>query len=1019
MKILLLLNSSVNFKLTYPIPDTDFIAFSTFDELPLFIDPTIYNALVFVHKDLDLETRRYVKELIRNGFDQPVYLVGSAISGTFYQQFSEERQVYLYELSSFPQNQIPFLIQRIQNTPKSDTIGISREQLVDPEFWPTVIVDAEGQIVHISPSFVKQFGFDIGFHQRPRLAHILPGHVARQIVSHCVNAANHPYAGTTNIFDPDEKIIPIRFTALPLSDGKIILMIEDRRETVMLKRTAERIMSERAQEHQLFDALVSGSDDPFYNIAEALGNIFATSRIIKVGLLTDSGTRRLGIRVLESYGGFEIIPRPFESFLLDTFRTGEMNTLHFSPENKDDEIGQWARTAILVPISSDPPYMIVILFSTPYEPESHSYDLLRYLQNLLGKEQPSNTSDESIDFYRSFMQNSREGMYKSTAEGELLYANPALLDMLGYGSLEEIKNKSIPDCLYFHPSDRADMLHMLEEKGYVDRLPTILKHKTGRAVYVEESVRYYKENENGRSFLNGIIRDVTEKVDLKNQLDSNRELISELIDQASVMIAGYSATGWLLWNKRMEETLGYEAGDFQDFKHMIHVLSGDHQNAHFYLASMDEYLSGASEEPVEMELTSQNGQVLLINWSAATRTINDQPVTIYFGVDVTQSRLMDRRQRESEMMQLMASMAYRIADVFRFILSDVAGQINQLAGKQDEQQLQTIEWLKQKLLEGNRVAEQLIKLSNFSQQITRIMLKPNQAVEQAIQLLRTSLPETIQIEYTLNAHGQIRMEENLLNQILLNLALNSVAAMREGGTLFVNTDIADGESDPFLRKSTSAGQSYFKLSFRDTGHGMDADTVKKMFEPFFTTSSGKAIKGLGATQIYFIVKGANGFIDVQSAPGQGTTVTLYIPLLTELYKKYPVPRGATPTLMIVDDQMTVRELIKDIFVAEGYKVLEARDGVDGLKKYKEHIDDIDLVIIDIIMPKMNGAELYYELHKLNPGVKALITSGHSNPELNKALIEHGVLGFIPKPPDVNKLKQQVNTLLRAKEKIAK
>ncbi len=1021
MKTLLLIHESVQFSFYRPDSYSDQVSFSTFDELPALIDPKVYNGIIFLKRTIDIESVHYIRVLQENGFSRAVHMLGTPVSEEVYRMILKDDLSDVAEISPFPEIQLQNLVLRRYHAQMESAGSYWGEVLFQLEHVPALRINPRGMILKANEALINHFRFNVFNLEGKHLTKLIPDYTVEQILSHFRQPQTRSLSGRCNFFDAEENIIPIRYTSLLLSRDELILTIEDLSQLVRLKRQADRLNQQLVQEHQLLDRLLTESLSISDELMELLQQVFVPDRVFRIAVEQETRNKRLSTSIVYPVNPGEELPDPFLPYLLDAYRTDEVTILHFSVNNKNhQDIALWAQTAILIPVKREMnPFVFLFIYKNHFEPDSFTYALLRYIKSLLGGKSVTGSGGEESDFFHTFMDNAREGMYKSTLDGHLVYANPAFLNILGYDSIEELKNITIPENIYINPQDREELLAGLRKSGYVDFVETVLRTKSGEKVQVQESASLYRDAHQGVDYITGIIRDVSVTRALEDQLKNNSRLITDIIDYASILIAGFSEGQWLIWNKKMEHALGYDKQAFRDFGHMINTLVEDGRTARFYNARMSEYLTGGSDEPVEMNLKSRTGLPLSISWTASYSEINGQEITIFFGVDVTRARIMERRIRETENMQLMSNMSNRIADVFQKYFEDMTHKLGDYKTNADVDKEQLIEIISQGFLEGNRIAEQVAKLSKASRPINEILLKPNLAVEHSIQILKTTMPESIDIHYSLGAHGQIRLEESLLTQIMLNLALNAASAMRDGGTLYIETRVVDAEKDDFLRLNIPPGQKYFNLVFRDTGSGMDDETREKIFEPFFTTSTGKAVKGLGATYIYFIVKTAHGFIDVQSAVGEGTVIKIYFPLISDKAQTKTIKSGKTPTILVVDDQLTVRELMKDIFVADGYNVLEANNGEDGLRIYKENRERVDLVIVDIIMPKMNGAELYFALHELNPRLPILITSGYSDEELKRSLIEHGARGYIPKPPDVAKLRTQINEILQVEEKIAK
>jgi signal transduction histidine kinase/CheY-like chemotaxis protein len=264
----------------------------------------------------------------------------------------------------------------------------------------------------------------------------------------------------------------------------------------------------------------------------------------------------------------------------------------------------------------------------------------------------------------------------------------------------------------------------------------------------------------------------------------------------------------------------------------------------------------------------------------------------------------------------------------------------------------------------------------------------------------------------------ILADSTQIEQVLMNLVANARDAMPYGGKLSITT--ARTELDEAYRKTYGYGEpgKYALISFVDTGIGMDEATRERIFDPFFSARGGGKGSGLGLSIVYGIIKQHGGYINVTSQPGEGTTFKVYLPLMPSATEKTEIPKTSLPqaagTILLAEDDTEVRNLIKWVLEEFGYQVIEAADGAESIRKFIEHIDQIHLLLLDIVMPKKNGAEVYEEIKKIKPDIKALFLSGYTEDVLSK----EGVLGegmhFIGKPISPRNLLKKINEVLESK-----
>jgi two-component system cell cycle sensor histidine kinase/response regulator CckA len=261
---------------------------------------------------------------------------------------------------------------------------------------------------------------------------------------------------------------------------------------------------------------------------------------------------------------------------------------------------------------------------------------------------------------------------------------------------------------------------------------------------------------------------------------------------------------------------------------------------------------------------------------------------------------------------------------------------------------------------------------------------------------------------------QVKIDPHQVDQILVNLVVNARDAMAAGGKLVIETtnidlDIQFGHLHPDINPGR-----YVMLSIHDTGQGMDEETKKRIFEPFFTTKDKGT--GLGLATVYGIVKQNSGSISVYSEPGVGTTFKIYLPRTAEQNStREKAGRIAPPTghetILIAEDETMVRNLAKTVLSMHGYKILEARNGGEAYLLCKKQDEKIDLLLTDIIMPNMNGKELYEQLHQLRPELQVLYMSGYTEKIIAEQGVLDGSVNFLPKPFTIESLTKKVREVL--------
>ena len=256
---------------------------------------------------------------------------------------------------------------------------------------------------------------------------------------------------------------------------------------------------------------------------------------------------------------------------------------------------------------------------------------------------------------------------------------------------------------------------------------------------------------------------------------------------------------------------------------------------------------------------------------------------------------------------------------------------------------------------------------------------------------------------------------NQLNQVFTNLIINARDAMPAGGELTLNTQ-NEKVDEKYLEiyPEFKAGK-YVKITVSDTGVGMPKEVRERVFEPFFSTKGAGKGSGLGLATVYGIIKNHNGFIYVDSEPGRGSSFSIYLPAaekrISKVEPKEPDIITGTGTIMIVDDEKHVRELLKNQLEQIGYDVILDEDGSEAVKKYRKEYKRIKLIMLDMIMPKLDGRDTFLKMKQINPDLKVLLISGYSQDEKATKLLNEGVLGFAQKPFKIDKISRIIQSVL--------
>ena len=261
-----------------------------------------------------------------------------------------------------------------------------------------------------------------------------------------------------------------------------------------------------------------------------------------------------------------------------------------------------------------------------------------------------------------------------------------------------------------------------------------------------------------------------------------------------------------------------------------------------------------------------------------------------------------------------------------------------------------------------------------------------------------------------------------MQQVIMNICVNARDAMPAGGKLTVSTRTVPWQTPFLISQPDLRHERYVEITLADTGIGIPRSVLGKIFDPFFTTKEKGKGTGLGLATVYGIVKNHNGYVNVESEPGVGTRFFVYLPAVhaeaaVEEERELRAT-GGTETVLVVDDEKTIRDLVRDILRSKGYRVLDAADGREAIRVFREQAGRVDLVILDMVMPDMGGRETFIHLRELDGSVRTVLSTGYAEDERARELLAMGVRAFVQKPYRAEELATVVRSVLDSNEPAA-
>jgi signal transduction histidine kinase/CheY-like chemotaxis protein len=389
--------------------------------------------------------------------------------------------------------------------------------------------------------------------------------------------------------------------------------------------------------------------------------------------------------------------------------------------------------------------------------------------------------------------------------------------------------------------------------------------------------------------------------------------------------------------------------------------------------------------------------------------------------NVTELKQLEEQLRQGQKMQAIGQLAGGIAHDFNNLLMVIKGRVERMLSEPAGTQAQIGALHEvQKAADRARLLTQHLLAFGRRQLLNSRVLDLNEVISGASQILARLIGENIEFRLVLDPRlGTVRADQAQLEQLLMNLVVNARDAIQGIGTITIRTENVILNSDTVRQGVRIPAGSYAALIVSDTGHGMNAETVAHIFEPFFTTKKDQGT-GLGLATVYGVVKQSEGHIWVHSAPGQGTTFEIYFPSASapaEMRQAAApgVAKGGTETVLLVEDETGVRELISEFLSAKGYQVLTANNGVAALEVARSFTGKIDLLVSDLCMPKLGGIELAAQLKVSRPETKILFVSGYPGDDVVQRPAASAGGPILQKPFDMRYLAAAVRCVLEGRE----
>jgi PAS domain S-box-containing protein len=637
-------------------------------------------------------------------------------------------------------------------------------------------------------------------------------------------------------------------------------------------------------------------------------------------------------------------------------------------------------------------------------------------ETLLEKERTAEALQDSEKRYRRLFESAKDGILILDADtGQVVDVNPFLIQLLGY-SYDALYGQHIWELGVFKDiAASKDAFKALQDNEYIryDDLP--LETLDGKPIAVEFVSNVYLVDHSKVIQCN--IRDIT----ARKWAEAERKRLMAAIEQAGEAIVMTDAQGIIQFvNPAFERTTGYSRKEAVGQNPRI-LKSGEHDE--LFYRNLWDTISGGRTWAGRMVNKRKDGTLYTEETTISPVRDASGRIVNYVAVkrDITEHLRLAAQFQQSQKMEAMGRLAGGVAHDFNNMLGVILGYAELALCQVDPAQPLHAD-LEEILKAANRSTEITRQLLAFDrkQTIIPVALDLNHTVESMLKMLRRLIGEDIDLGWLPEVGVcPIKMDPVQVDQILVNLCVNARDAIADVGKVTIETGNAVFDETYCADHAGFVAGEYVLLAVSDDGCGIDKEILDRIFEPFFTSKGVGQGTGLGLSTVYGIVKQNNGFINVYSEPGKGTTFRIYLPryadqaVVTQPEEAAEIPLSRGETVLVVEDEAANLQMDKAMLERLGYRVLAAGTPGEAIRLAEKHSSEIHLLITDVVMPEMNGWDLAERLQSLYPSMKILFMSGYTANVIAHRVLDEGV-NFIQKPFSMKDLAVKVRDAVRQK-----
>jgi PAS domain S-box-containing protein len=627
--------------------------------------------------------------------------------------------------------------------------------------------------------------------------------------------------------------------------------------------------------------------------------------------------------------------------------------------------------------------------------------------------------------FRTIFEAAPLGILIADPQGYILEANQAFFQMLGYRH-HQVKSMTFVDITY--PDDREENNKLIKalREGRISAYQTEKRYlkSDGQSLWAIVKASAAKDQYGNIQYWLGIMEDISERKSAQEALMESERRYRNILGSIAEGYFEVDLKGnFTFFNNRVCQIIGYERDALLGMNNRQYASPQTARKMYHIFNRV--FRTGEPAKVTKYEIIRKDGTEKILEVSASLmRGADDQPAG-FSGImrDVTsriqaekEKKRLESQVQHAQKMEAIGTLAGGIAHDFNNLLMGFQGNISlmkmDLTDEHPHQEF--LDNMESYVKRGSELTRQILGFARggkYQVKTTNLNVLIN---KNADMFSRARKEITIHKKFQKNLYT-VDVDRGQIEQVLLNLFVNAWQAMPGGGNMYVETENINLQANDYDKPYAIDSGKYVRITVSDSGIGMDKKTQERIFEPFFTTKAFGRGTGLGLASAYGIIKNHNGIINVYSEKGHGTTFKIYLPASDKqvIAEKFKIEeaRGGSETILLVDDEEMVADIGKDLLEKLGYTVLVAAGGAEAIKLFQRHREQIELVILDMIMPDMSGGETFSRMRAIKPNAKILLSSGYSLDSRASAIMKQGCNGFIQKPFNLKKISHKIREIL--------